>query len=202
MERLRRETQSTETDELRVRVEGLERRIFMQPTRWAYVALRTPQEIGAFSSEFLAIDLFWTSAPEIFSTAPDGVAGDTQVRCAQFGVYVVTLTTEWEDIGADYPHQCSIGEGRLIGANLAALGASAVSASVLEYPPTGTKGPLDVGDASIGIHSPWDYSPTQPAFWQMTVNNGHSVAVDVLRANMMIAYLPSDEPEKDYVQYD
>lgn len=180
------------------RIEVLERRIIPNATVWAFA--QAPTQTIAPGSATLTLDTFWTSDQQVFRTNTN-TAGDTQILTNEFGVFVVTLTVEWEDIGADYPHQCSIGELRLIGANLAALGASAVSASVLQYPPTGTNGPLDTGDVSIGVHSPWDYTENQPAGWSISVNNQHSASVDVERANLMVAWLPSDEPDADYVVY-
>ena len=182
------------------RIQALERRIFLQPTVWAYAALTTPQTITALSSENLAFDDFWTGDSAIFRTTTN-TAGDTQILCNEFGVYVVTSSVEWEDIGIDYSHSHRIDESRLIGANLGAFGAAAATASFTEWNGGGGPAPLDTGDVSIGVHSPWDYLSTQPAGWQLLASNAHSADVDVLRASIMIALLPSDEKEQDYVVF-
>lgn len=204
MRRLQRKTLFTQDNSLEVRVEQLERRIFPQATKWAYVDKFNAQTLPG-GAAFLTFDRFWTNAPTIFHTGPpagNDTAGDSTLFCSEFGVYVATSSVEWEDIGADFPHQHSISEGNLIGANLAAYGASAVSASEVQFPLTGDRGPLDTGDASIGVHSPWDHLPTQLANWRLLANNQHSTDVDVLRAFLMVALLPSDEKEVDYVVYD
>lgn len=168
---------------------------------WAFARLTTPQEISLGSTEALGFDDFWTNAPTLFSTVPNGAAGDTQIECAQFGVYIATLTVEWEDIGASYPHSCQIDTSRQIGGRLTALGASAASASEAEWPSFGTNGPLDTGDVLIGVHEAWDYTPTQPAGWTMFASNGHSAAVDVTRANLMVMLLPNAANAVNYVIY-
>lgn len=181
------------------RIQALERRIIPQATVWAFARLTTPQTITALSSEFLAFDNFWTSDRQVFRTTTD-TAGDSQILSNEFGVYVVTSSVEWEDVGATYPHSHAINESRLIGANLGAFGAAAATASEQFWPSIDTS-VLDTGDVSIGVHSPWDYLSTQPAGWQLLAANGHSADVDVLRAFIMVALLPSDEPEADYVVY-
>ncbi len=208
MDPLKRDNQGVRATNHENRIEALERRIFPQATEWAFVRLTTDySHVGG--AQILPFDNFWTSAPQMFDTiGGTGLGpnepGNVLLRSYEFGVYIATLTVEWEDTGSAYAHSSNISATRLIDANLGALGASTATASFDMWPdPTGAGDTevLDTGDVTIGIHSPWDYTDTQYAGWSMFTFNHSGAPVDVLRANMMVALLPSSLVEEDYVVY-
>jgi len=181
------------------RIQALERRIFIQPSVWALAILSTDQTISG--AEFLEFDEFWTGDDAIFGTNT-GAAGYTALTCAEFGVYHAQCVVEWEQTGADYFHSIQLQSSRVFGPEFSSFATSPASASNVRLNnDVGDLINLPLVDSAIGVHSPWDYLPTQPASWQIMANVTGATPADVTRATLMVVLLPSDEKEQDYVVF-
>ena len=202
MNPLKRNNPNVRATEHEDRIQALERRIVPEPYHnWAFISQTTDQEIGAGTTENLAIDTFSTNDPDAFFTMPNGTAGDIQLNCTDFGFFTAILITQWEDLGAAYAKSCSIFVARLTEIKFSDFGPSAPTHTETDWTPTGA--PINPVNMSYGLHSAWDFLPTQPAQWQMQATNSGASAADVTFANMYVLLHPIDPvtDEQDHLVY-